>query len=192
VVKSVETSDGDAFLSDLAELGEGASGLEGVAQSLPDLPAGADARARILGQLDPYARFARFEAAVADLLHVSRDEAAAALKRIDDASAWQEQAPGLAYMSVPSGPDADYFLSGFLRVDAGLEFPPHEHLGEEITFVLQGAFVETNSGQLFRPGQPSIMPGGSQHTFRVLAGGPNLIGLITVKVGVRLVGDGNP
>ena len=58
--------------------------------------------------------------------------------------------------------------------------------------MLQGAFEESVSREVFRPGQPSRMPGGSRHTFRVLADGPDLVGLVTVKTGVRLVFEHTP
>jgi quercetin dioxygenase-like cupin family protein len=190
-MKSSEPEQSDGFLRDLIEtFPEAASsgaGLAGAADGLVEFATTLGARNRVLAELRPYDRFARFEAAVAELLQLSNNDAATALQRIDDPSAWQEQAPGVSYLPVSSGPNAGYFLTGFLRVHAGLEFPPHEHLGEEITFVLQGAFEESVSGALFRPGEPSYMPAGSRHTFRVPADGPHLVGLVTVKTGVRLV-----
>jgi hypothetical protein len=167
-------------------LGAGA-GLCSLADDLVALESSPQARARVLDDLRPYDRFARFEAAVAELLQLPHADAAAALRCIDDPAAWLPQAPGVSYLPVASGPNAGFFLAGFLRVEAGLEFPEHEHLGEEITLVLQGAFEEGNSGMLFRPGEPSYMPPGSRHTFRVPADGPHLVGLATVKRGLRLV-----
>jgi quercetin dioxygenase-like cupin family protein len=198
-MKSREPPESDRFLSDLVDTLAGSSihaqapglspagALCSVADGLGALASSPQARARMLDELRPYDRFARFEAAVAELLQLPRADAAAALRRIDDPAAWLPQAPGLSYLPVESGPNAGFFLAGFLRVEAGLEFPEHEHLGEEITLVLQGAFEESNSGVLFRPGEPSYMPAGSRHTFRVLADGPHLVGLVTVKLGVRLV-----
>jgi anti-sigma factor ChrR (cupin superfamily) len=190
-MKSIEPEQSDGFLRDLvATLADTASGGVGLARATEGLTAlsiSSEARDRVLAQLQPYARFARFEAAVAELLQLSAADAAAALKRVDDPAAWLEQAPGVSYLPVASGPNAGFFLTGFLRVAAGMEFPEHEHLGEEITLVLQGAFEESVSGRLFRPGEPSYMPAGSRHTFRVPADGPHLVGLVTVKTGVRLV-----
>jgi anti-sigma factor ChrR (cupin superfamily) len=177
----------DAFLAELAD-----PGLALATDGLPALSVEAGARARLLEALDPYQRFARFERAVADLLQVSPAQAAAALRSIDDEAAWQVQAPGVAYLPVAAGPDAGFFLAGFLRVAAGLEFPLHEHLGDEVTLVLQGAFEESQSREVFRPGQPSRMPAGSRHTLRALPGGPDLVGLVAVKTGVRLVAGDVP
>jgi len=187
-MKSIEPQDSDGFLQDLDALADGSGGGAGLAHaagSLAGLTTSPQSRVRVLEALQPYERFVRFEAAVAELLHVSMTEAAAALQRIDDPTAWLAQAPGVAYLPVAGSPEAGFFLAGFLRVEAGMEFPEHEHLGEEVTFVLQGAFEESCSGALFLPGQPSRMPGGSRHTFRVPADGPHLVGLVTVKTGVR-------
>jgi hypothetical protein len=163
------------------------AGLCSLVDGLVGLESSPLARGRVLDELRPYDRFERFEAAVAELLQLPRADAAVALRCIDDPSAWLPQGPGVSYLPVASGPNAGFFLAGFLRVEAGLEFPEHEHLGEEITLVLQGAFEESNSGVLFRPGEPSYMPPGSRHRFRVPADGPHLVGLATVKRGLRLV-----
>jgi quercetin dioxygenase-like cupin family protein len=184
-----EFSASDAFLRDLDDPVGAALGLADVSSGLATEPAdAARLRLSLIEALDPYQRFARFEAAVAEILQLPHAEAAAALRRIDDASAWLPQTPYIAYLPVQSGPEAGYFLTGFLRVDAGCELPEHEHIGEELTYVLQGAFVESSSGKLFRPGEPAIMSGGTRHSLIVPADGPHLLGLVTVRDGIRLVG----
>jgi len=140
-----------------------------------------------LANLVAYDRFARFEQAVAEILGVSSEYAAGALSRIDDASAWQEQAPGIAFISVEAAPEKGFVYSGLLRVHAGHELPRHEHLGDELTLVLQGAFVEDSQGRRFGPGEPSHMLAGSSHAFVVPAVGPHLIGLVTLRTGIRPV-----
>jgi hypothetical protein len=196
-MKPTHPQDSDRFLLELdAYLGEcraSALALASVANGLQPMAATAataataDGRARLLTELQPYDRFARFEPAVAELLQITPAEAAAALRRIDEPSAWLPQGPGIAFLPVPGAPEAGFFLSGFLRVEAGMEFPEHEHLGEEITLVLQGAFEESVSGQVFLPGEPAHMAAGTHHKFRVPEAGPHLLGLATVKVGLRLL-----
>ena len=179
----------DPFMLDLEPIdAESArAGVLHLSEALEALSSDAQARGRILDALKPYDRFARFEAAVADLLQVSRVEAAAALARIDDATAWQEQAPGIALLPVACGPNAGFVYSGFIRVEAGLTFPQHEHLGEELTFVLQGAFEEDSQGLRFGPGEPARMATGTRHGFRVPPDGPHLVGLVTLHTGFRLI-----
>jgi anti-sigma factor ChrR (cupin superfamily) len=188
-MKASEPEREDGFLAELPDLATAGAGLCAAlaADNLATPPLRPAARGQLLDQLRPYDRFARFESAVAELLQISQPEAAAALQRIDDASAWQPQLPGVAYLPVVSGPDAGLFLSGFLRVDAGLVLPEHEHLGEEVTYVLQGGFEESISGKLFLPGEPATMQAGTRHSFRVPADGPHLVGLVAIKGGVRFV-----
>lgn len=186
-MKVTESSSSDAFLRDLADPAAAALGMASAAATLASEVVRPDARTHLLGSLDPYARFARFESEVARILDLPLSEAAAALRRIDDPSAWQPQTPHIAYLPVASGPGAGFFLSGFLRVDAGHELPEHEHLGEELTLVLQGAFVDSASGTRFLPGEPALMLGGTRHKLQVPADGPHLVGLVTVKTGIRLV-----
>ena len=186
-MKVTESSTSDAFLRDLADPAAAALGMASAAATLAGEAVSPAGRGRLLQALDPYERFARFEAAVARILELPLPTAAAAMRRIDDPAAWQPQTPHIAYLPVVSGPGAGFFLCGFLRVDAGHELPEHEHLGEELTMVLQGAFVESASGSLFLPGEPAIMPAGTRHKLHVPADGPHLVGLVTVKTGIRLV-----
>jgi quercetin dioxygenase-like cupin family protein len=179
----------DPFLLDLEAIDAKIArmGVLHVSDALGALPSGGDARWRILDALLPYDRFARFESEVADLLQVSREEAAVALARIDDAKAWQAQAPGIALLPVPCGPNAGFVYTGFIKVEAGVAFPQHEHLGEELTYVLQGAFEEDSQGLRFGPGEPARMAAGTRHGFRVPPDGPHLVGLVTLRTGFRLI-----
>lgn len=179
----------DPFLIDLEPIDaeSGRTGVVHVTESLGSIPLETMMRARILDALHPYDRFARFEADVAGLLQVSREDAAAALARIDDATAWQVQAPGIALLPVPCGPNAGYVYTGFIRVEAGTTFPQHEHLGEELTYVLQGAFEEDSAGLRFGPGEPARMAAGTRHGFVVPADGPHLVGLVTLRTGFKLL-----
>jgi hypothetical protein len=186
-MKVTESSPSDAFLRDLADPAAGALGLAEASAALEVEAVSSAGRLRALAALDPYDRFARFEGAVARILDVPLAEAEAALRRIDDPQAWQQQTPNIAYLPVACGPQAGFFLSGFLRIDAGFELPEHEHLGEELTLVLQGAFIESVSNTLFLPGEPAVMAGGSRHKLHVPADGPHLVGLVTVRTGIRLV-----
>jgi ChrR Cupin-like domain len=176
----------DAFLRGLIEAD--AAGAELVPSALADteLASGASDRARLLAALDPSERFARFEPAVAELLQLSREQARSALARIDDATAWVEVAPGMAYLPLECGAGSSFTLNGFIRIDAGLNTPEHEHLGEEVTLVLQGCFADS-SGARYYAGEPARQAKGTRHSFSVPADGPHLVGLAAVQTGVVLI-----
>jgi ChrR Cupin-like domain len=183
------TDHDDSFLLDLEPL-EAISTtecLEHLTELLTTSSSGPPEHARLLASLHPYERFARFESNVAEILGVSNVQAAAALSQIDDVSAWQQVAPGISLLPLTAAADCDYAVSAFLRVDAGTAFPRHEHLGEELTYVLQGAFEDDATGRRFGPGEPAHMGSATQHAFVVPAAGPHLVGLVTIRAGFRLV-----
>jgi anti-sigma factor ChrR (cupin superfamily) len=181
--------DDDAFLRDLALTDAAGAKLIPAALEASELDASAAVRGRVLAALDPYERFARFESAVAELLDVSRKQARIALTRIDDPAAWVEVGPGMAYQPLECGPGASFTIAGFIRVDAGLDTPEHEHLGEEVTLVLQGCFADS-SGARFYAGEPARQAKGTRHSFSVPADGPHLVGLAAVETGVKLIEPG--
>jgi quercetin dioxygenase-like cupin family protein len=183
------TDHDDSFLLDLEPL-EAFTAREGLWQLSASLTVAVSARserARVLASLHPYQRFARFEAAVAQILGVSNVQAAAALSQIDDERAWRTLALGISLLPLAAAEERGFAVSGFLRVAAGTVFPRHEHLGEELTYVLQGAFEDDSNGCRFGPGEPARMPMGSRHGFSVPAQGPHLVGLVTIRNGFQLL-----
>jgi quercetin dioxygenase-like cupin family protein len=192
----------DAFLRELhgadaaaADGGDGAPaseapglGLLAVCEGLKPVAPSLDLRARLLHSADAPSRLARFADQVAELLDVGLDKARELLARIDDPSAWEEQLPGVAFLWVEGGPRVAAAVRGFVRVRAGMQFPDHEHLGEEITLVLQGGFEDPDRQVVVRPGEVDHMPVGTSHGFRALAGGTDLLKLAVVHTGLKALG----
>lgn len=185
------TDHDDSFLLDLEPLEAITAGesLELLTESLSPTSAASSPPepAQVLTSLHRYERFARFESHVAEILGVTNVQAAAALSQIDDERAWRVLAPGISLLQLTAAEDRGYAVSAFLRVEAGTVFPRHEHLGEELTYVLQGAFVDDATGRRFGPGEPARMDAGTQHAFTVPAEGPHLVGLVTLRSGFKLV-----
>jgi putative transcriptional regulator len=189
----------DAFLSEVqAELDReagvdaqlnAAAGLLHLSEALPAVVPSAGLRERILDGALTEGRLARFAGAVAELLDVGLDKAKALLERIDDPAAWSHELPGISFLWVDGGPRVAAAVRGFVRVSAGQEFPEHEHLGDEITLVLQGGFEDVERGRVFRPGEIDRMPPGTSHGFRALPGGPDLVKLAVVQTGLRALGQ---
>jgi quercetin dioxygenase-like cupin family protein len=189
----------DAFLRELqaetaaADGGEHARdpelGLIAVCEGLQPVAPPADLRARLLAAADRPSRLTRFADRVADMLDVGTAKARELLARIDDPSRWEEQLPGIAFLWVEGGPRVSAAVRGFVRVRAGLEFPDHEHLGDEITLVLQGGFEDPQRKLVFRAGDVDRMPVGTAHGFRALSGGTDLLKLAVVHTGLKALGQ---
>jgi putative transcriptional regulator len=178
----------DAFLRELADADAHALGLECLADALPARARAASLRARVLASAAQQPRLARFAAQVAELLDVGLERAHALLARLDHASAWTPELPGISFLWVDGGPRVADALRGFVRVHAGQEFPEHAHLGDEVTLVLQGGFEDPTRGRVFRPGDLDRMAAGTSHHFRAADGGVDLLKLSVVHAGIRALG----
>jgi anti-sigma factor ChrR (cupin superfamily) len=186
----------DAFLHDLSELPE----LDDAERSsVPQLvaalgedapeqgePPAADLRSRLMAALPGTSRFERFKGAVSQLLDIAPERAERLLDQLDNRSQFYELMPGIELFWVEGGPRVANAVRGFVRVAAGLEFPEHEHHGEEHVLVLQGAFRDPTQDRTFRPGEVSVMPEGTSHLHIVPEDGPDLLILSVIQEGVSV------
>jgi hypothetical protein len=186
----------DAFLSELERSllahGESADvaapGLVQLSESLPRLSPPAALRERLMQSAHLENRLARFANRVAELLDVSAAKAALLLQGLDDPSVWSAELPGIEFCWVEGGPARAAAVRGFVRVQPGVDFPEHEHLGDEVVLVLQGGFEDRARQRVFRPGDVDRMAADSSHSFRALPHGPALLTLAVVETGLRALG----
>jgi quercetin dioxygenase-like cupin family protein len=179
----------DAFLAEFdANDPDVGLAFERVCEALDQVPAPPALRERLLEDAAKSGRLWPFAAQVAELLDLGLDKAKELLDRIDDPSAWVEELPGISFLWVEGGPRVADAVRGFVRVRAGLAFPEHEHLGDEITLVLQGGFQDLDRQQVVRPGELDRMPTGTSHGFVALDGGADLLKLAVVHKGLRAMG----
>lgn len=130
---------------------------------------------------------------VARLLHVSLDDARLLLEsfdRPDQRDRWAESGPGIWLQHLSPGPRFADAVVGLVRVEAGVTFPHHSHLGTEQVLVLQGGMRDV-SGLISLPGDLVIMPPDSDHTFEALPG-DELRYLAVVEGGVDFRPSGGP
>ncbi|UJR82262.1 cupin domain-containing protein [Sandaracinus amylolyticus] len=145
-------------------------------------------RDRLVASARATSRFDDLEREVASLLDLDVRAAGALLLRVDDASSWTEgPAPGVRLFHVEGGPAVASAVTGFVRVEAGREFPEHEHLGDERVLVIQGALRDSH-GHVVRRGEIAPMPAGSAHSFEAIGPLP-LVYLVVVRDGVRIGHD---
>lgn len=106
---------------------------------------------------------AAFVSPVASLFQVAESEARRMLAGLADA-AWQVFTQGTALLHVQAGPALAGADVGFVRVEDGVAFPHHDHLGEETTIVVQGTLVEAD-GTRYPAGSLVRFPADSTHDF---------------------------
>jgi hypothetical protein len=144
-------------------------------------------RTRLMQSLASTHRFEELEATVASLLDVDASTAARFLLAVDSADAWSAgPVPGVDIFHVEGGPAVADAVTGFVRLGVNASFPEHEHLGDEVVLVLQGA-LEDSHGRLVQTGEAAPMPAQSTHSFRVVGTRP-LIYLAVIQRGVRING----
>lgn len=174
----------------LYALGASEEELESLAQAMSQgerVRASASLRERLLESTTRAHRFPDLEAQVASLLDVDAETAARFLVDVDTAGAWSEgPAPGVALFHVDGGQRVQDAVTGFVRLGRDASFPEHEHLGDEVVLVLQGA-LEDSLGRRVEAGEAASMPAHSVHSFRVVGTRP-LVYLAVIQSGVR-IGD---
>lgn len=184
-----KTDERDAFWREVPDRSAADLGLAAVSDALPPIAAGAPARQRLLDAAIPEERLIRFAEPIAALLEIEPDAARALIARIDDPGAWFELLPGISLLPAPGGASVTNALRGFVRVRAGVEFPQHEHLGDESVMIMQGYYADGVTGEVFGPGDVPRHAEHTQHSFRVLEDGPDLLGLVVAQGGLRAQGQ---
>jgi putative transcriptional regulator len=146
-------------------------------------------RARVLASAVPASRFEGFVARFARLFDVSEARAREVLAVAADTASsqgWVEAPlPGVRLYHFSGGPRFAAADCGLVRVDAGLPFPNHRHLGREWNFILTGGF-DDSSGEVYLPGDLLIREIHTTHAFRAQEGEPLLMAVI-LEGGLEIV-----
>lgn len=121
-----------------------------------------DVKARLLASVGG-GRFEKLSARMASLFDTTVEKARELLGLIERPASWEQQAGGIALVHFAGGPAYTAADCGFIRLDPGAVFPPHKHLGEEASVVLQGHVRDAASGRLLGPGDELIQAEGSEH-----------------------------
>jgi putative transcriptional regulator len=142
---------------------------------------------RLLAEATTLKRFERFTDTIAAISDVARGIATDWLARMDEAASWTETAmEGLHLFHIDGGPAVEGAIFGFVRLEPGMVFPEHTHLGEERIFVIQGGLLDEN-GVLHGPGSLVERVAGSTHEVSAATRVP-LIYLNIVHEGLELFG----
>jgi predicted ChrR family anti-sigma factor len=173
-----------------AELAAANDTWSALALALPAVRPSADLRARVLQSIAGGAsegRFAAFVDKIAKLMDATRDTVRSLLDSIDDAAAWEAGPSATSrLMHLPAGPACADCLVGFVKVEAGHEFPFHKHLGDELVLVMQGALRDSDGSVACR-GDVVVREGGTAHSFTAIGDQP-LVYLVVLQQGVEFPG----
>ncbi len=131
----------------------------------PVAPA-AEVKARLMAAVGD-SRFESSSARMAKLFDVSVDRARELLGLAERSASWEPQpVPGIHLVHFDGGPAYAAADCGFVRLADGAMFPPHTHLGEEVSLILSGqleAIAADGSKQILSAGDELVQPEGSGH-----------------------------
>lgn len=124
------------------------------------LLAGLDSRAAV-----PYPGFAR---RLQRLYQLDEQQTLQILRKSADPTQWEDQG-FISLLHFAAGESLPGTHAGFMRLQPGLRFPRHRHVGHEHMLMLAGTLQDEDSGALYHPGDLLVMEPGSEHAFTVLA-----------------------
>ncbi|TMQ04501.1 MAG: cupin domain-containing protein [Deltaproteobacteria bacterium] len=109
-------------------------------------------------------RFEVFAARMARMFDVTLDRARELLGLIERPASWIPQVvPGISFVDFEGGPAAAAADCGFVRLAPGAVFPPHTHIGEEMTTILAGRVHDPVNDRTIGPGEDYLRAAGTSH-----------------------------
>lgn len=170
-----EVAASPALQAELRKLREAVAVLDSLTE--PVTPSAA-LRERVLAIQDPATRFQGFVDRMARLFHFSRERAREVLAAVGDPDAgWVTPGPGVHLYHFEGGPEVARADCGLVKVAEGVDFPAHEHHGDEWSLNLQGRARE-DGGRIFEPGELIHRAPGSRHGFRSIGDEPYVFAVV--------------
>jgi len=116
-----------------------------------------DVHARLLSSIGA-GPFERFAAQMARLYDLTVDRSRELLGLIDRKASWETALPGVHLVHFDGGPAYAAADCGFVKLEPGTAFPPHKHLGEEVSLILAGRVRDRTTGTVYNPGDEILEP----------------------------------
>ena len=187
VVERAVASDA-ALAAELASYQQTAGAIGSAIQPVAPDP---EVRQRLMASIGG-GRFEAFAARMARMFDVTVDRARELLGLIERKASWIPQViPGLSFVDFEGGPSTAAADCGFVRLAPGATFPPHTHLGEEMTTILSGRVHDPVNDRTIGPGEDYIRPEGSTH-YLVCVGDEDCIYATRAYNGISLGPPGGP
>jgi putative transcriptional regulator len=118
-------------------------------------------RERILATTTPFAGLSR---RVGRLFDLDDAQVEKLLADTTGETAWEVRGPFSYFHFAVGAAHEATTEAGIVRLEPGVIFPRHRHLGDEYSFILQGCLRDDASGREALPGDLQHMPEGSVHT----------------------------
>jgi hypothetical protein len=145
-----------------------------------------DVRRRLLDTLTSEERFRPFFAELERCFAIDQQDLRAVLRKIDNPASYQDASmPGVRFFHFAPGAGCGFAEAGIVRLAKGAHFPRHEHLGEEVNFILEGSLVE--AGVVHGPGSAVTNLAGTAHAYQ--AGATRDLILVAGHNGVRYLAE---
>lgn len=137
-------------------------------------------------------KFEAFAARMARMYDVTIERGRELLGLIERAASWIPQVvPGLDFVDFEGGPATAGADCGFVRLAPGAVFPPHTHLGEEMTTVLSGRIHDPVNDVTLGPGDDYVRTEGSTHYLVCIGNEPCIYATRAIQ-GISLGPPGGP
>jgi ChrR Cupin-like domain len=180
---------GDAALA--AELAAYEQASEAIGSAIAPVAPPPEVVARLMASVGG-GRFEAFATRMARMFDVTLDRGRELLALIERPASWIPQAlPGILFVDFEGGPSVAAADCGFVRLKPGTIFPPHTHLGEEMTTILSGRIRDLANDQVLGPGEDYVRPEGSSH-YLVCIGDEDCIYASRATNGISLGPPGGP
>lgn len=121
-----------------------------------------EVHARLLSSIGAGA-YEQYVAAMSRLYDVSPDRSRELLGLIDRKASWETALPGVHLIHFDGGPAYTAADCGYVKLDPGTAFPPHKHLGEEVSLILAGRVRDRTTGRTYGPGDEITEVGDDDH-----------------------------
>ncbi len=145
-----------------------------------DLEPAPTVRARLLAALRGPERFTPFAPEVARVFALAPEDVRAALRRIDDTSAWEAGPwPASRFLRTPALTAASALIA---RLPAGLRIGEHRHATRELTYILDGEVVEGGSERVHGSGALLDKAAGTEHEVTVI-GDTDCLVVFALRIG---------
>jgi quercetin dioxygenase-like cupin family protein len=163
-----------------ADLAAARAVLPALAQAAGEVVDAAGVRARLHASLGRRGRYGIFADRLARMFQIGTADAEALAKMLEDPKAWKPFA-GWEVIAVAPGEGLKGALSTVVKFRPGAIFPMHEHLGDELNFLLEGGFRESSGGVEVWRGEELFKPAGSSHEFTILPGSVCIAAVVATR-----------